>query len=91
VRSYSSEQWQTIRQAGRARFVLRHGFLGRGLPFGIAVAVLIELYLGGVFPDFLTDLPFVGRLLFAVAVFTLSGSLAANANWLMHERRYADA
>jgi hypothetical protein len=91
MRSYTEPEWKRVREAGMIPFLIRHGFLGRGLPLGIVTAVVIEVYLGGTFPDALSDPSFLGRLAFAVAVFTLSGSLAARANWALHERRFPGA
>ncbi len=88
MRSYREDEWRTVRSRGEPAFLFRHGFLGRGLPLGVLTAVAIEAYLGGSFPDTLREPAFLGRLLLAVAVFTVSGSLAAHANWSLHERRF---
>ena len=92
MRNYSAEQWKEVRERGKPVFLFRTGFLGRGLPFGVLVAIVVELMRGGVFPDALQDTGFLLRSVLAVAVFTLSGSLGAQANWSVHERRhgYAD-
>ncbi len=88
MKAYKPDEWARQREKGRMSFLLRHGFLGRGLPLGLITAVVIELYLGGTFPEALQDVAFAGRVALAVGVFTLSGSLAANANWSLHERRH---
>jgi hypothetical protein len=88
VRAYRAEDWRKIREGGKRAFLLRHGFLGRGLPLGVVTALVIELALGGELPDALTTASFAGRLALAVGIFTLTGSLAANANWNLHERRF---
>ena len=88
MRVYREEEWRSIRQQGKRVFLVRHGFLGRGLPLGVITALVIELSLGGAFPDALREPAFLGRLAFAVSVFTLTGCLAANANWGLHERRF---
>lgn len=88
MRSYDAEQWRQVRERGKGAFLFRHGFLGRGLPLGALTAVVVEAYRGGRFPEALATLDFLGLLAFCVAVFTASGSLAANANWSLHERRH---
>jgi hypothetical protein len=88
VRAYREEEWKRIRERGQGAFMLRHGFLGRGLPLGVVTALVIELALGHELPDALATAGFAGRLLLAVGVFTLTGSLAARANWGLHERRF---
>lgn len=77
-----------MRERGEGAFLLRHGFLGRGLPLGLIVAVAVELSLGASFPEALREPGFWGRLAFAVAVFTVSGCVASHYNWRVHERRY---
>ncbi|MDX1648677.1 MAG: hypothetical protein R3263_02375 [Myxococcota bacterium] len=90
MRAYREDEWKRIRERGEAAFLLRHGLLGRGLPLGVIVAVAVELSLGGTFPEALREPGFWGRLLFAVAVFTVSGSVASHYNWKVHERRYGE-
>jgi hypothetical protein len=91
VRGYTESEWRRVRAAGQARFLLRHGLLGRGLPLGTLTAVVVKAAQGGRFPEDLATLGFLGLLAFCVAVFTASGSLAARASWGFHERRYPDA
>lgn len=69
-------------------FLLRYGFLGRGLPLGLITSMAISVYQGSDFPEMFQTLEYYGLLVFCVAVFTASGSLAANANWMVHERRH---
>jgi hypothetical protein len=88
VRAYREDEWQRVREQGEGIFLLRHGFLGRGLPLGLIVAAAVELSLGGSFPGALGEPGFWGRLAFAVAVFTVSGCVASHYNWRVHERRY---
>ena len=90
MRSYREDEWREVRAKGKGPFLFRTGFLGRGVPMGVVTALAIELYLGGRFPDALLEWDFLARLALAVGVFTLSGCLAANANWSLHERRYAE-
>ena len=80
-----------MRAKGKANFLFRYGFLGRGLPLGAVAALAIEAALGSPFPDALTSGPFLARLAFCVAVMTLSGCVAATFNWNLHERRHARA
>lgn len=88
MRAYREEEWKKIREGGKLAFVLRHGFLGRGLPLGVVTALVVELARGGELPDALATASFAGLLLLAVGVFTLTGSIAARANWGLHERRF---
>lgn len=89
MRTYDEEAWTRVRARGRGAFLLRTGVLGRGLPMGVVTALAIQVYLGGPLPDAFLAWTFAGRLLLAVAVFSVSGCVAANANWNLHERRYA--
>lgn len=89
MQTYDKDQWEEVRQKGKMPFVLRHALLGRGLPLGVITAIAISVYRGSAFPDLLQTLDFYGLVVFCVAVFTLSGSIAANANWSVHERRHA--
>jgi hypothetical protein len=52
----------------------------------ILVAVGIELYLGGSFPEALRTRAFLGRLLLALVVFSASGSLTARLTWDAYDR-----
>ncbi len=78
-----------MRARGKSAFLFRYGFLGRGLPLGALVAVAIEGALGGEFPGALWSAPFLLRLVFSVAVLTLSGCIRANFNWNLQEKRFA--
>jgi hypothetical protein len=90
MRIHSREEWAKVRTAGRARYLLRYGVIGRGIPMGVVVALLIELWdPSGAMPDALLETRFLWRLLLAVTVFSASGALSALANWGVHERRSA--
>ena len=89
MRVWRAEQWQEVRAKGKASFLFRYGFLGRGLPLGTVAALAIEAALGSPFPAALTSSSFLARLAFCIAVMTLSGCVAATFNWNMHERRHA--
>jgi hypothetical protein len=89
MRSWRADEWPSVRARGKTDFLLRYGFLGRGLPLGVLAAVAIEGWLGGEFPDALWSAPFLLRLLLSVAVLTLSGCIGANLNWNLHEKRFA--
>jgi hypothetical protein len=89
MRAWRAEQWQEVRTRGKRDFLFRYGFLGRGLPLGALAAVAIEAALGSSFPDALLAAPFIARLAFCVAVMTVSGCVAANFNWNLHEKRHA--
>ena len=57
MRIHSEEDWAKIRTLGRERYLLRYGVIGRGLPMGIVVALLIELWdPSGAMPDALLEL-----------------------------------
>ena len=84
----SAEEWQAVRDKGLSNFVLRTGVLGRGLPLGVVVAVCIEVVIGHPIPEALATWGFVGRLLMAVGVFSISGSISARAYWRSYERRF---
>lgn len=88
MRVYREDEWKQVRERGEGVFLLRHGFLGRGLPLGLIVGLAVEASLGGSFPEAFRELAFWGRVAFAVAVFTVSGSVAAHYNWRAHERRF---
>jgi len=45
------EEWDRLVARGRQQFLLENGVLRRGLPLGLLLGVVLELYLGGVFPD----------------------------------------
>jgi hypothetical protein len=81
------EDWRRVRGRGRARFVLVSG-LARGIPMGLAVMLAIELFAGGPLPESLATWRFVGRALFAVAIFTASGAVSAAVQWGIQERRF---
>lgn len=87
MRSYSAAEWARVRESGKPVFLFRAG-LARGLPFGLILSVAVEVMRGGEFPEALSEPAFLIRTVLAVAVFTLSGSLRANVNWQVHERRY---
>lgn len=89
MRIHGSEEWARVRAEGKRRYLLRYGVIRRGLPMGIAVALLIEvLSPSGEMPGALREPTFLGRLLLAVAVFSVSGCISALANWRVHERRF---
>jgi len=91
MRLHSREDWAKIRTLGRGQYLFRYGAVGRGIPMGIVVALLIELWdPSGAMPDALLETRFLGRLLLAVAVFTASGCISALANWRVHERRFQE-
>ena len=90
MRTYDAEEWKDVREKGKGAFLLKHGFLGRGLPLGLVMGVALEGLVGsGDFSEAPQSLEFWGRTFFAVAVFTASGCIASLANWSMHERRHA--
>jgi hypothetical protein len=91
MRTWRADEWQNVRARGKTNFLIRYGFLGRGLPLGALVAVAIEAALGSPWPDALWGAPFLTRLVALVAVFSASGCVRANFQWNLYEKRYADA
>lgn len=89
MRSFASDEWAEVRSRGKNAFLLRYGFLGRGLPLGLVIAVAVESLRGGSLPDSLTGAPFLSLLAFCIAVMTATGCLNANFNWNRHERLHA--
>jgi hypothetical protein len=85
----SEEEWNRIRARGRTRFLVTRGVLGRGLPMAAAISAVIELYLGGTFPDALRSASFWERFALAFALFSLSGIFSAQLRWNLHERHRA--
>jgi hypothetical protein len=83
----SAQEWERIRARGRTRYMLTRGVLGRGVPMALLVAVALELYLGGRFPEALRSPGFLGRLLLGFVLFSASGILTARLTWDVHERR----
>jgi len=91
MRLHSEEDWSRIRTLGKGQYLLRYGVIGRGVPMGILVALLIELLNpSGAMPGALLEARFLWRLLLAVAVFAASGCISALANWRLHERRFEE-
>jgi hypothetical protein len=84
----SREEWDRVLARGRQRFLLENGVLRRGLPLGVFLAVALELYLGGRFPEALGSASFWGRLALCVGVFSTSGVLRSLAIWNAYRRRY---
>jgi hypothetical protein len=89
MRSWSADEWPAVRARGKNDFLLRYGFLRRGLPLGVVVALAIEGGLGSEFPDALSSTRFLLRLVLSVAVLTLSGCISASFTWNVQERRFA--
>jgi hypothetical protein len=87
VRIDRIQDWQKVRSRGKARFLLVSG-LARGIPMGLAVMLAIELFAGGPLPESLATWRFLGRALFAVAIFTASGAVSAAVQWGIQERRF---
>ena len=89
MRSWTAAEWPAVRARGKNDFLLRYGFLRRGLPLGVVVALAIEGGLGGQFPDALWNASFLLKLVFSVAVLTLTGCISASLTWNLQERRFA--
>jgi hypothetical protein len=84
----SAAEWAPVRAAGKQWFLLRYGVLGRGLPLALLTASAIQLALGTPPDQWLRTRDFFVRLGLAFIVFSLSGSLTANATWNLYERRF---
>lgn len=83
-----AQEWRPLRARGKTAFVLRYGVLTRGVPMALVVAVGIELYLGGRFPQALAEPAFLGRLLLSLVVFSVSGCFRALMLWRLYEGRF---
>jgi hypothetical protein len=89
MKVFSQSEWEAARKKGKPAFLLRYGFLERGIPLGLAVALLIEFgAYDATFPGFLSSPGFWGRLAFAIGVFTATGVMNATLNWNLHEKRF---
>ncbi len=89
MKNFKLDEWRVEKTKGKQAFLLRYGFLGRGLPLGVLVAVLVEVgAYAGKLPDLLMHAPFWGRMAFAIAVFTATGCINATLNWNLHEKRH---
>jgi hypothetical protein len=89
MRIYNEEDWARVRAGGKGRYLLRSGVIGRGIPMGLVVTLLIELWdPSGHMPDALLAPRFLWRLLLALAVFSAGGCISSLANWSVHERRF---
>ena len=88
MRIHSEEEWEKVEAGGRGRYLLRYGVIGRGLPMGFVVALVIEAALGHPLPGALREPSFLRNLLLAVGVFSASGCGLALANWRAHQRRF---
>jgi hypothetical protein len=89
MRIHGEEEWAKLEAEGKGRYLLRYGVIGRGVPMGIVVALLIELWdPSGEMPGALLEPRFLARLLLAVTVFAASGCLSSLANWRVHARRF---
>jgi hypothetical protein len=84
----SGAEWERMRARGRRNFVVRYGVIRRGLPMALAVALALELYLGGRFPDALGAAGFWGRFALCAAVFGASGAITASATWSLYEKHF---
>jgi hypothetical protein len=84
----SREDWEQLVARGQQQFLLQNGVLRRGLPLGILLGVVLELYLGGRFPDSLGQASFWARTALCVVVFSTSGVLRSLALWNAYRRRY---
>ena len=87
MKVFRPDEWPAVRARGKRAFLLRYGFLGRGLPLGVLVALVIEAGFGGTFPAALSSPTFLVRLLLCVTVFSVTGFINANVSWNAHERR----
>lgn len=88
MRVYSNDEWTKVRGEGKRAFLLKNGFLGRGIPLGLLVSIGVEAYRGGQFPEALQTPEYWSLALMCVVVFTVSGCITANASWGLHEKRH---
>lgn len=88
MQTWRPDEWAKERARGKRDFLLRYGFLRRGLPFGVLVALVIEAALGSTFPDAFRSPLFLVRGVAFIALFTLTGCMRAHVTWNAHEKRF---
>lgn len=88
MRLSDREQWDRVRARGRTRYLVLRGFVRRGLPMGVVVALAVEVLTGRPVPDSLLSARFVLTVLAGVALFSLSGCIRAATEWRLAERRF---
>ncbi len=88
MRRYDREEWAAIRARGPRAFVLRQGLLSRGLPLGALMSLVVMNIQEVPLPEGLASWSFAATLLFCIAIFTATGSMAARATWKVHEHEH---
>jgi hypothetical protein len=81
-------EWQAVRATGKQWFLLRYGVLQRGLPLGIICTAAIQFAMGTRPNEWLETDGFLLRLAMLCALFSVSGSITANATWNLYERKF---
>ena len=88
MRRYDDSEWEAIRARGESAFLLRQGLVFRGLPLGALMSLVVMNIQGVPIPDGLVSWSYAATLLFCIAIFTVTGSLAARATWKVHEHEH---
>ena len=89
VAGLTREQWGKTRAAGRTRYLLLWGVLGRGLPMTVLLTVLFLVLEGRRLElALLGDASLWLRSLFAAALFSVGGVASAYARWRSMELRF---
>lgn len=92
VGGVSREEWQTIRAAGRNRYLFIWGVLGRGIPMALVVMLVFLLLEGKALgPDLLRDGSQWLRFIAAAALFSIGGVVSAYARWRAMEQRFDES
>jgi hypothetical protein len=86
MKTFTREEWTQVRAKGHARFVLVHGLLRSGIPFGLLMAV-VDL----VWALLTHSTPSVWRMTQYLLVFTIVyGYLSGEMQWRRCEKDYHD-
>lgn len=89
VGGVSREEWPRIRAAGRTRYLLLWGVLGRGIPMALVV-MLVFLLLEGkpLHAGLLRDGGEWLRFFAAAGLFSVGGVVSSYARWRAMEQRF---
>ena len=85
------EEWEHLRRHGVWPYALRRGLL-RGLPMGLGIILLLELFQGKELGfSMLRDPATLGRFVVAVLLFSVGGIIQAYGRWRALDLRYGEA
>lgn len=92
VGGVSREEWQSIRAAGRNRYLFVWGVLGRGIPMALVVMAVFLLLEGKPLDtDLLRDGSQWLRFLAAAGLFSIGGIVSSYARWRAMEQRFDES